>query len=696
MLLKGVDAANEEATHAVVWRNKTDLDTMSMDDLYNNLKVYEPEVKGVSSSSSSTQNMAFVSSSNNNTSSTNEAVNTAHEVSTASTQVNSANFTNIDNLSDAVICSFFASQPNRRKLTVNGNENIGFDKSKVECYNCHKRGHFARECRAPRNQDNKNKESSRRSVHVETSTSIALVSCDGLGGYDWSDQAEEGPNYGLMAFSPSSPDSENGPVYVEKINALKWDIQVGEITIGELRKKLEKVQKEKDSIQINVDKFENASKSLNKIIECQIIDNCKKRLGYNVVLPPYTGNFMPPTPDLSFTGLNKFVNEPVVENYSEEENVSQPKTEKKTVKPSIAKIESMRMEQYLTHTDYDLWEVIVNGDAPAIASASAGTEGPIPPKTTEQKLARKNELKAKSTLLVAIPDEHLLKFYGIKDAKTLWEAIKARFQKLISQLEIHGEVISQEDANLKLLRSLLSAWNNIALIMRNKSDLDTLKAELGALKSKCEATEHKLSSWDKKHRKYRSERDTLAKEKAKIEEELKSRLEHRERQAEEIQGNITSFFQSDFTPLVRKFLKSSEFNRAFAGVLNTAISVGVERGLRMGRTDEEFRGLSQRVAGFIPDAKEKFDRVIAAFPDATFPFLDKVSQHSQSSLQDIARLEPDRVTPSSQPSSATASLRTSTHARHSTSSSGTFGHTSTPEHLKKKKKPVERGGPSAA
>ncbi|GJT21618.1 hypothetical protein Tco_0891555 [Tanacetum coccineum] len=90
----------------------------------------------------------------------------------------------------------------------------------------------------------------------------------------------------------------------------------------------------------------------------------------------------------------------------------------------------------------------------------ASVEGPIPPKTTKQRLARKNEVKAKSTLLLAIPDEHILKF-----------------QKLICQLEIHGEVISQEDSNLKLLRSLPLAWNNIALIMRNKSDLDTISID---------------------------------------------------------------------------------------------------------------------------------------------------------------------------------------------------------------------------
>nr|GEV51395.1 ribonuclease H-like domain-containing protein [Tanacetum cinerariifolium] len=174
----------------------------------------------------------------------------------------------------------------------------------------------------------------------------------------------------------------------------------------------------------------------------------------------------------------------------------------------------MRMEQYLTFTDHALWEVIVNGDSVSlVASASAGVEGPIPPKTAKQKLIRKNELKAKSTFMLAIHDEHLLKFHACKDAKSLWEEIKnrfggnkeskkmqktilkqnyenfaalsqegrdktyERFQKLISQLKIHGEVISQEDANLKLLRSLPSAWNNIALIMRNKSDLDTLSMD---------------------------------------------------------------------------------------------------------------------------------------------------------------------------------------------------------------------------
>nr|GEU47349.1 hypothetical protein [Tanacetum cinerariifolium] len=197
--------------------------------------------------------------------------------------------------------------------------------------------------------------------------------------------------------------------------------------------------------------------------------------------------------------------------------------------------------------------------------------------------------------------------------------------------------------------------------------MQTIKKQSADLKQQNESI---VRAYEGVFRKHRNERDTLAIEKAKIEEELvktKSQLEHHER-----------------------FLKSGEFNRAFSGVLNTSINVLVEQGLRMDRFNEEFSDLFQRVIGFIPDAKEKFNRVVAAFSDTTFSFLDKVSQSSQSSLQDIARLEPDRVTPSHQTSSATASLRANTDVRHFTSSSGTFGHTSTPDHLKKKKKPVDK------
>ncbi|GJV20570.1 hypothetical protein Tco_1369590 [Tanacetum coccineum] len=162
----------------------------------------------------------------------------------------------------------------------------------------------------------------------------------------------------------------NKSIYSQDINVLKFEIECKDIAIRVLRKKLEIAQKEKDRIQFNVDKFENASKILNKLIERQIVDNCKKCLGYNAVPPPYTGNFMPSTPDLSFTGLDKFVNKHVVENRksdeevsrvvrksndyliiedwvsdSKEENVSQTKTVKKIVKHSIAKIEFVKLKQ---------------------------------------------------------------------------------------------------------------------------------------------------------------------------------------------------------------------------------------------------------------------------------------------------------------------------------------------------------------
>ncbi|GKE46982.1 reverse transcriptase domain-containing protein, partial [Tanacetum coccineum] len=225
--------------------------------------------------------------SSNSPNSTNRAVNTTHGAITTSTQATAVNSTIIDNLSDVVICAFFASQTNSpqldnedlqqihpddleemdlrwqmamltmrarrflknigRKFSMNGTETIGFDKSKVECYNCHNRGHFAREYRALRNQEKKNRENTRRVVPVETPTSNALVSCDGSG--------------------------------LESVEARLL-----------VYKKNESVYKE----------------------DIKIVDKCKTGLGYNAIPPPYIGNFMPPKPDLSFSGLEEFTSEPIV------------------------------------------------------------------------------------------------------------------------------------------------------------------------------------------------------------------------------------------------------------------------------------------------------------------------------------------------------------------------------------------------
>ncbi|GKB75873.1 hypothetical protein Tco_0942768, partial [Tanacetum coccineum] len=105
---------SEWKTHALIWRNKEEIETISLDDLYNNLKIYEPEITGSSSTSQNPKNVAFVSSNSTNSNrSTNKADNTAYGVSDAHTQ---SNPTSEDNLSDVVICAFLSNQPNSPQL----------------------------------------------------------------------------------------------------------------------------------------------------------------------------------------------------------------------------------------------------------------------------------------------------------------------------------------------------------------------------------------------------------------------------------------------------------------------------------------------------------------------------------------------------------------------------------------------------
>ncbi|GJX05707.1 hypothetical protein Tco_0191623 [Tanacetum coccineum] len=132
------------------------------------------------------------------------------------------------------------------------------------------------------------------------------------------------------------------------------------------------------------------------------------------------------------------------------------------------------MEQYLQCIDYTIWEIVKNGNAPIVI------------KTVD-----------------ALPNEHQLKFNSYKDARTLMQAIENRFgvieqtyerlQKLISQLEMHGEVISQEDINQKFLRSLSQEWTMHTIVWRNKPEIKTLSLDnlfnnLKAYESKVKGT----------------------------------------------------------------------------------------------------------------------------------------------------------------------------------------------------------------
>nr|GEX26880.1 hypothetical protein [Tanacetum cinerariifolium] len=255
---------------------------------------------------------------------------------------------NVDSLSDAVIYSFFTSQSNSpqlenedlkqidadyleemdlkwqmamlimrarrflqktgRNLGANGTAAIGFDMSKVECYNCHRRGHFARECRSLR--DNRNKEAPRRTVPVEVPTLMlwCLRSSSTLGSdnevapcskacskayatlqsnYDKLTVDFRKSQFYVFSYKTSLESVEarlfvyqqNENVFEKDIKLLKLDVMLKDNALVELRRKFEKAKKERDDLKLTLEKFQTSSKNLSKLLESQISD--KTGLGYD-------------------------------------------------------------------------------------------------------------------------------------------------------------------------------------------------------------------------------------------------------------------------------------------------------------------------------------------------------------------------------------------------------------------------------
>ncbi|GJR58132.1 hypothetical protein Tco_1500294 [Tanacetum coccineum] len=332
--------SSEWNTNVVVWRNKPDLETMSFDDLYNNFKIVKQEVKRTvpTSSSSGSQNMAFVSS----LGSTNEVDTANIQVSTISTPVSTAS-THDDTakLSDATVYAFLTNHPNGSQL--NASIVIRWDilQGNAEVLGTKKAG-----------------------LDEEVPTNIALMAfsdsevhndktCSNTYLKSFETLKTQYDNlriefnkfeFDLATYKRGLASVEeqlvfykkNEVMFYDQIVVLKRDASFKDSKINALNMQIEKLKKEKENNQIKIDNFENASKSLDKLIGSQIIDKSRKGMGfesYNAVAPPPTGLFAPLTIDLSNSGLEEF-QQPEFEGYGIKVNKSVSENSSNEIKKS--------------------------------------------------------------------------------------------------------------------------------------------------------------------------------------------------------------------------------------------------------------------------------------------------------------------------------------------------------------------------
>nr|GEY75080.1 hypothetical protein [Tanacetum cinerariifolium] len=179
----------------------------------------------------------------------------------------------------------------RKKISFQGTDVAGFDKLKVECFNCHKMGHFARECRAPRSQDRGRRENFKQGSKVEESAPKALMVIDRVG-WEWSYMANEEEDHALVA-------DQEAPTEFALMAKSSSDTKM--------------LKKEKEGLDSKLIGFQSASKDLDTLLGSQRSDKNKEGLGYIVVPPPPAQVYSPPKKDMSWTGLPEFADDTITD-----------------------------------------------------------------------------------------------------------------------------------------------------------------------------------------------------------------------------------------------------------------------------------------------------------------------------------------------------------------------------------------------